>query len=554
MCSGAYADAPRCAISCFLAGGWSRHGAGGQPEQHDAGENTSQGGHHRHCTAQREQPCSRPAHARRPILARGGGRVKLVSSRASFRLPASRLLEPRVPSPVCEAPRCILTGAMLGNANEILHAPPVTIGSDPRVDAEYKRLRRQVFAGIFIGYAGVLPGPQQPGARHPRHPARAPGVLARRSSASALTGAVDCLRRLEVPDGLGLRSQQSRSTSCRSACCSRARSWPRSGSVKAIYGSLALIIVLQTVNGWVQGMGWPPCGKTMVHWFSTKERGLVVSTWNVVAQRRRRAGREPSRCSASTLFDDWGAKFYFNALIAAAVAVVVVLPAARHAAVVRPAADRGLPERLSAATTAPTTSGPSPIREIFFEHVLHEPLPVGDRVRQRVRLLRALRRGELDPDLPRDREGLLVPAVEHRLVALRVRGHSRARSPAAGCRIAVFKGRRAPATILFMALTLVAVDRLLAEPARAAVDRLRGAHRDRLPDLRPDHDHRPARARPRAEEGGRHGRRVHRLLRLRVRLGDRRAPASAGSPTTGAGTASSSRWSPAACWPSASAR
>jgi sugar phosphate permease len=54
-----------------------------------------------------------------------------------------------------------------------------------------------------------------------------------------------------------------------------------SGFAKAIYGSLALVIVLQIANGWVQGMGWPPCGKTMVHWFSTRERGLVVSVWNV---------------------------------------------------------------------------------------------------------------------------------------------------------------------------------------------------------------------------------------------------------------------------------
>ena len=64
------------------------------------------------------------------------------------------------------------------------------------------------------------------------------------------------------------------------------------GLVKAIYSSLAILIALQTLNGWVQGMGWPPCGKTMVHWFSTRERGLVVSVWNVVAQRRRRAGRQ----------------------------------------------------------------------------------------------------------------------------------------------------------------------------------------------------------------------------------------------------------------------
>src|SRR4030095_15002358 len=53
-----------------------------------------------------------------------------------------------------------------------------------------------------------------------------------------------------------------------------------SGAFKAMYASLGLVILLQVANGWVQGMGWPPSGKTMVHWFSTKERGLIVSFWN----------------------------------------------------------------------------------------------------------------------------------------------------------------------------------------------------------------------------------------------------------------------------------
>ena len=44
---------------------------------------------------------------------------------------------------------------------------------------------------------------------------------------------------------------------------------------------LTAIVVLQTLNGWFNGMGWPPCGKSMVHWFSKHERGLTVSTWNV---------------------------------------------------------------------------------------------------------------------------------------------------------------------------------------------------------------------------------------------------------------------------------
>lgn len=30
----------------------------------------------------------------------------------------------------------------------------------------------------------------------------------------------------------------------------------------------------------VRGMGWPPCGRTMVHWWSQKERGGIVSIWN----------------------------------------------------------------------------------------------------------------------------------------------------------------------------------------------------------------------------------------------------------------------------------
>ncbi|VEI46305.1 glycerol-3-phosphate transporter [Actinobacillus equuli] len=34
------------------------------------------------------------------------------------------------------------------------------------------------------------------------------------------------------------------------------------------------------LNGWFQGMGWPPCGRTMVHWWSKSERGSIVSIWN----------------------------------------------------------------------------------------------------------------------------------------------------------------------------------------------------------------------------------------------------------------------------------
>lgn len=39
-------------------------------------------------------------------------------------------------------------------------------------------------------------------------------------------------------------------------------------------------LLLWTLNGLAQGMGWPACGRTMGHWFSEKERGLTFSSWN----------------------------------------------------------------------------------------------------------------------------------------------------------------------------------------------------------------------------------------------------------------------------------
>jgi OPA family glycerol-3-phosphate transporter-like MFS transporter len=55
------------------------------------------------------------------------------------------------------------------------------------------------------------------------------------------------------------------------------------GIVNIMFGSASSILaftVLWTINGWVQSMGWPPCGKTMKMWFSDEERGTWMSVWN----------------------------------------------------------------------------------------------------------------------------------------------------------------------------------------------------------------------------------------------------------------------------------
>lgn len=57
-----------------------------------------------------------------------------------------------------------------------------------------------------------------------------------------------------------------------------------SGAVNLFFGSVSslwLMAALWFLNGWFQGMGWPPCGRTITHWFSDRERGTVFAFWNI---------------------------------------------------------------------------------------------------------------------------------------------------------------------------------------------------------------------------------------------------------------------------------
>ena len=52
--------------------------------------------------------------------------------------------------------------------------------------------------------------------------------------------------------------------------------------IGAEHKSLAIVLMaaLNFLVGWFNGMGWPPCGRVMTHWFSIKERGTWMSFWN----------------------------------------------------------------------------------------------------------------------------------------------------------------------------------------------------------------------------------------------------------------------------------
>jgi len=50
--------------------------------------------------------------------------------------------------------------------------------------------------------------------------------------------------------------------------------------VPALTASVGIFALMMFINGWAQGMGWPPSGRVLVHWFSTNERGMKTAVWN----------------------------------------------------------------------------------------------------------------------------------------------------------------------------------------------------------------------------------------------------------------------------------
>jgi OPA family glycerol-3-phosphate transporter-like MFS transporter len=324
---------------------------------------------------------------------------------------------------------------------------------NPDTTSIYTKHRRSVFAGIFLGYAAyylvrnnfALAMPDILAA-HPEHSKAElgwalTGLSLAYGVSKFLMGSVSdrANPKYFLPLGLLL--------SCGIMFAS--------GLFKWIYASLALTIALQTLNGWVQGMGWPPCGKSMVHWFSTKERGLVVSVWNV-SHNVGGALVANFALFGVMIFSDWGAKFYFNAAIAAVVAAVVfvLMRDTPHAYGLPPVEEfkNDYPPDYTATASERTFS----YREIFFDHVLN------NRYLWAIAVANAfvyfVRYGVVNwiPTYLQTAKGFSF--AESSL------GWALYEYAAIPGTIAcgwmsdkVFKGRRAPATMLFMALTLCAV-------------------------------------------------------------------------------------------------
>jgi OPA family glycerol-3-phosphate transporter-like MFS transporter len=188
-----------------------------------------------------------------------------------------------------------------------------------KIEKEYKQLRWQIFLGIFIGYAGYY-------LVRKNFSLAMPFLIEEQGFSKGQLGIA--LSAVSIAYGLSKFLMGNVSD----------RSNPKyflttgllvSATIMFIFGfsswateSVAVIFVLLFINGWAQGMGWPACGRTMVHWYSGNERGRTVSLWNI-AHNVGGGLIGPLFILGMAWFNDWHSAFYVPAMAATIVAVLV---------------------------------------------------------------------------------------------------------------------------------------------------------------------------------------------------------------------------------------
>lgn len=88
--------------------------------------------------------------------------------------------------------------------------------------------------------------------------------------------------------------------------------------------SYPLHLALWSLNGLFQGMGWPPCGRSMGHWFSEKERGLTFSIWNT-SHNVGGAMAGLLAAYAAKHYGGWQYAFFFPGVLAAVGSVYILI-------------------------------------------------------------------------------------------------------------------------------------------------------------------------------------------------------------------------------------
>ena len=184
----------------------------------------------------------------------------------------------------------------------------------------YTRLRWQIFMGIFFGYAGyylvrknfslAVPYLVEQGFSRGDLGFAMSGVAIAYGISKFLMGAISDRSNPRIFLTVGLLLS--------------AAIFLLMGFVPWATSSITIMFVLLFINGWVQGMGWPPCGRTMVHWWSQKERGEIVSIWNC-AHNVGGGLVGPLFLLGMAWYGDWRSAFYVPAIAAIGVAIFIFI-------------------------------------------------------------------------------------------------------------------------------------------------------------------------------------------------------------------------------------
>lgn len=86
--------------------------------------------------------------------------------------------------------------------------------------------------------------------------------------------------------------------------------------------SYPMHLFLWTLNGLVQGMGWGPCGRSLGHWFSIRERGTVFAFWNIAHNVG--GGLTGIVVAYSTVLLGWRSAFYVPGVLATLCAIYLI--------------------------------------------------------------------------------------------------------------------------------------------------------------------------------------------------------------------------------------
>ncbi|MCB1147039.1 MAG: MFS transporter [Leptospiraceae bacterium] len=158
---------------------------------------------------------------------------------------------------------------------KIFKAPPhVPLKSKTEIDAEYPKWRWRILEATFIGYASFY------FVRNNFAPVSKEFAADLGYSRSDIG---DLLALTAISYGLGkfLMGAVSDRSNVR-------RFMPFGLLLTALlniaFGSVSVFSVhlaLWSLNGFVQGMGWGPCGRSIGHWFSVGERGKIFGIWNI---------------------------------------------------------------------------------------------------------------------------------------------------------------------------------------------------------------------------------------------------------------------------------